>query len=79
MADLFDLVVVVETPMEQRLARLERRSLPHTQALARMRAQATDEQRRALADIVLVNNGTTEDLANGVTWIWEQRVQPALA
>ena len=79
MADLFDLVVVVETPMEQRLARLERRGLPRAQALARMRAQATDEQRRALADVVLVNNGTTEDLADGVTWIWEQRVLPALA
>lgn len=79
MADLFDLVIVVETPMKQRLERLERRGLPRAQALARMRAQATDEARRALADVVLVNNGTTEDLADGVTWIWEHRVLPALA
>ncbi|MCL3777505.1 MULTISPECIES: dephospho-CoA kinase [unclassified Actinomyces] len=79
MADLFDLVVVVETPMAQRLARLERRGLPPAQAEARVRAQATDAQRRALADVVLVNDGTVEDLADGVAWLWEHRVLPALA
>ncbi|MGK2348111.1 dephospho-CoA kinase [Actinomyces sp. W5033] len=79
MADLFDLVVVVETPMGQRLARLEQRGLAPAQAEARVRAQATDAQRRALADVVLVNDGTVEDLADGVAWLWEHRLAPALA
>ncbi|WP_167202225.1 dephospho-CoA kinase [Actinomyces respiraculi] len=79
MADLFDLVVVVEAPMAQRLARLEQRGLPPEQAEARVRAQATDTHRRALADVVLLNDGTEEDLADGVAWLWEHRVQQARA
>lgn len=76
MADLFDAVVVVESPLEQRLERLERRGLERAEAMARMASQASDEARRALADVVLVNNGTEADLADGVAWLWDNRLAP---
>lgn len=79
MADLFDLVVVVEAPIDQRVARLAQRGLSPEQAEARMRAQATDTHRRALADIVLLNDGTEEDLAGDVAWLWAHRIEGALA
>ena len=76
MADLFDSVVVVESPLEQRLERLERRGLERAEAMARMARQADDEARRALADVLLVNNGPEADLADGVAWLWDNRLSP---
>ena len=45
-----------------RLARLAGRGMPRGDARARMAAQATDEQRRAVADEVIVNDGTLDEL-----------------
>ena len=62
-AGAYDLVVVVEAPEELRVQRLARdRGMPAEEARARMASQATDEQRRAAADVVLVNDGTPDDL-----------------
>ncbi len=44
---------------------------------ARIAAQATDEQRRAVADIVIDNNGTTAQLRDAVDAAWRDRVLPA--
>jgi dephospho-CoA kinase len=44
-----------------------------------MAAQATDEQRRAVADVVLDNSGTQDELAVQVDRFWAERVVPALA
>ena len=63
-------VVVVEAPEEARLPRLLGRGLTEEQAQARMASQATDEQRRALADYVIVNDRTPEDLAAAVDEVW---------
>jgi len=50
----FDLVVVVDTPAEQRVSRLmDQRGLSLEEATARVAAQATDSQRLAHADVVL--------------------------
>jgi dephospho-CoA kinase len=50
----FDLVVVVDTPAEQRVSRLmDQRGLSLEEATARVEAQATDAQRLAHADVVL--------------------------
>ena len=45
-------------------------------ARARIAAQATDEQRRAVADVVLDNSGTREQLAEQVERFWAERVEP---
>lgn len=74
-AGAFDLVVVVETPEALRVRRLVAdRGMPAGQARARMAAQASDEQRRAVADVVLVNDGTPADLRTQVDRLWTERV-----
>jgi dephospho-CoA kinase len=68
--DTFDDVVVVEAPDDIRLARLEGRGLPREQALERMKAQATNEQRRAAASYVIDNGTTRERLREQVDQVW---------
>jgi dephospho-CoA kinase len=77
-AGSYDLVLVVETDLETRVARLEERGLAAEDARARIASQATDEQRRAVADVVLRNDGDRADLEAQVQRFWTERVQPAL-
>src|SRR5690348_2971742 len=58
LANGFDLVVVVLAGEATRVARLVRdRGLSEAEARSRIAAQATDEQRRAVAHVVLTNDG----------------------
>jgi dephospho-CoA kinase len=75
-AGAFDLVLVVEADLETRVARLVQRGLREADARARIAAQATDEQRRAVADVVLDNSGTPEELAAQVDRFWAEHVAP---
>ena len=59
-------VVVVEAHANVRLERLAARGMAADDARARMAAQATDAERRAVADHVLVNDGDEADLAERV-------------
>ena len=69
----YDEVVVVLAPEAVRLDRLVRlRGLDEDEARARIAAQATDEQRRAAATVLLVNDGTLEDLHDQVDALWER-------
>ena len=72
----YDLVLVVEADPATRISRLVQRGLSAEDARARMAAQATDEQRRAVADVVLDNSGTPEELAEQVDRFWAERVAP---
>jgi dephospho-CoA kinase len=74
MASGFDVVVVVLADEASRVSRLAGRGMPEDDARARIRAQATDEQRRAVADVVIDNNGTIEDLRRQVEAVWERLV-----
>jgi dephospho-CoA kinase len=67
-------VVVVEADPATRIERLVGRGLSEDDARARIAAQATDEQRRAVADVVLDNSGTREQLAAQVDRFWRERV-----
>jgi len=79
-ADRYDLVVVVEAPAELRAERLARdRGMSPDEARSRMAAQATDDQRRAAADVVLVNDGDLDKLRAEVDRVWRERVVPALS
>ena len=63
MAKGFDVVVVVDVPPEIQLDRLVRiRGMAEADAKARMAHQATREQRLAIADIVIDNSGSLDDL-----------------
>jgi dephospho-CoA kinase len=66
----FDVVVVVDVPAELQVSRLAGRGLPEDQARARMAAQATREQRLAIANIVIDNSGTQADLDRRVAEVW---------
>jgi len=67
----YDRVVVVEAPLDAQLNRLaESRGLNREQALARIAAQASAEQRRAVAWRVIVNDGTLDDLRRKVDEVW---------
>lgn len=68
----FDMVLVVAAPLEERLRRMiQDRGMSEADALARIAAQASDAERAAVADIVIENSGTLEQLRDKVTEIWE--------
>ncbi|GAB3434215.1 dephospho-CoA kinase [Flindersiella endophytica] len=71
-ASRFDAVVVVDAPEEVQLARLAERGLSASDAKARIAAQATREQRRAVADHVIDNSGDLESLERQVRAVWER-------
>ena len=77
-ASSYDLVVVVEADPETRVARLVQRGLTAEDARARIAVQARDAQRRAIADVVLDNSGTPEQLAAQVDRFWAERVAPRI-
>lgn len=72
----YHLVVVVDAPVEVRLARLRERGLPSEQARARMAAQADEPARRAAADMWLDNGGSHELLAQQVAALHAHRLLP---
>lgn len=59
----YDAVLVVETPVALRLERLVKRGMTLADARARIEAQASDEERRAIADVVVMNDSSVADLA----------------
>jgi dephospho-CoA kinase len=68
-----DAVVVVEADEDARVARVQaERGLDPEDVRARMAAQASSEQREALADVVIRNDGTAEDLRARVAALWEE-------
>ncbi|MFQ1001133.1 dephospho-CoA kinase [Modestobacter sp. SSW1-42] len=73
-----DLVLVVEADPDTRVERLVGRGLSADDARARMASQATDEQRRAVADVVLRNDGDRASLAAQVDRFWAEWVTPAV-
>ncbi|NVM99251.1 dephospho-CoA kinase [Arthrobacter sp. SDTb3-6] len=73
----FHLVVVVDAPAGQRLARMTaNRGMAEADARARMAAQAGDGQRRAAADVVLDNSGPPEKALAALGLLWERRLLP---
>lgn len=77
--DRYQLVVMIEASMENRLKRLERRGLSPELARTRMQNQASDEERRKVADIVLNNDGPDSAIALIATELMEHRFLPFAA
>ncbi|MFF8602724.1 dephospho-CoA kinase [Streptomyces sp. NPDC015232] len=78
LAPLYDLVVVVDAAPETQLDRLVRlRGMTEDEARARMAAQATRAQRRAVADLLIDNDGPLEALEPQVRKVWEELRQRA--
>ncbi|RJO69247.1 dephospho-CoA kinase [Nocardia panacis] len=77
LAPLMNLVVVVDVDAETRIRRLvEFRGIAESDARARISTQATDEQRRAVADVLLDNSGPAESIEKSVRELWDERLAP---
>ncbi len=76
----FDVVIVVDVPPGLQAERLvSLRGMAPGQARARMAAQASREQRLAVADIVIDNSGSLDDLDRRVAEVWaylQRRADP---
>jgi dephospho-CoA kinase len=73
LAPLYDLVVVIDAADETRLERLVKlRGMAESEARARMAAQASREDRLAVADLVVDNDGPLERLEPQVHAVWEE-------
>jgi dephospho-CoA kinase len=73
LADAYDLVVVVDVPPRIQLDRLMRlRSMSREQAQARIAAQASRDQRLAIAGIVVDNSGSLAELDRQVGDLWTE-------
>ena len=72
----FDRVITVSASADLRRARLESRGLTGYQISERMAAQATDAQREAIADYVIVNEGSLDDLLRSVEELYNNRLYP---
>ena len=71
----YDVVIVVQAPREERIRRMvEDRGWTRQDAEARMAAQATDEQRAEIADYLLVNDGTRDQLLARVEELYRQEL-----
>lgn len=77
---LIDRTLLVDAPETEQVARVSRRdhvSIEHVQAI--MQTQTTREQRRALADDVIVNDGSLADLEAQVDTLHEKYSKAANA
>lgn len=76
-APFFHLVVIVHADEEDRVARLTgQRGMPEADARARIKAQASEADRRAVADVWLDNSGGPDDLAALARHLWDERLVP---
>jgi dephospho-CoA kinase len=74
--DRFDYVITVEASLENRISRLKNRGLKGYEIEARMKVQATDEERAAIADLVFNNDGDMDQLLRQVENIYEEVLLP---
>ena len=71
MESLFDFLVIVISSDKNRLERLVQRGLTKEQASARMAKQVSDDERKAAADFLIVNDGNLDQLEADVQKIWQ--------
>ncbi|MEI7539880.1 MAG: dephospho-CoA kinase [Actinomycetes bacterium] len=70
--DRFDVVITVEAAMENRISRLRAKGLHISEIQSRIAAQATREQRESIADFLIENDGSEDDLLRKVENIWDE-------
>ncbi|MBJ7286446.1 MAG: dephospho-CoA kinase [Candidatus Nanopelagicus sp.] len=67
----FDYIVTVSTSEEIRVARLLKRGLTKDQITKRIQAQAIDSEREVIADLIIKNEKSQEELFTQVEKLWE--------
>jgi dephospho-CoA kinase len=72
-AERYEVIVVVDAPTDTQLDRLTRlRGMSEADAKARMAKQASREERRAIADYVVDNDGDLDSLEAQVEHVWAE-------
>jgi dephospho-CoA kinase len=74
--DRFDYVITVEASLENRISRLKSRGLKGYEIEARMKVQASDEQRAEIADLIFNNDGDLDSLLRQVENVYEDVLLP---
>ena len=69
--DRFDLIITIESELENRIARLRDRGMHISEIEGRIAAQATREQRIEIADFLIENDGSEDELLRQVENIWD--------
>jgi dephospho-CoA kinase len=75
-AEVADHILAISVPVDVRMARAIAKGVDPEDAAARIARQATDEERAAIADTVIENTGTVEELHEALQRLWEQEVDP---
>ena len=76
-AENFDLIITIEADLEARKERLRKRGMFISEIEKRIAQQASREDREAIADFVLINDGDEDALLRAVENLWEEL--PSLA
>lgn len=77
--EVVDAVLAISADEDARLTRLAARGMSAQDARARMDAQATDAERRDIADWVLDNDGSLESFRHTLSLFWDREVAPRVA
>jgi dephospho-CoA kinase len=75
-ADRFDYVITVESDETLRRERLHERGMKDYEISRRIAAQASDQDRANIADVVVTNNGSLDELTRAVEQLWERELLP---
>lgn len=75
-AKRFDFVIAVQTPMELRIERLSQRGMKLYEIEKRIAAQASDQERASIANVIVVNDGSLDQLRSKVEELWFTQLQP---
>lgn len=68
----FDLIITIEADLEIRKVRLRKRGMFSSEIERRIAQQASREDREAIADFVLLNDGDEDQLLRAVENLWEE-------
>ena len=70
-AELVDEVLAISAPEEMRVERAVARGMSEADARARIACQATDAEREAVADHVIINDTTLDEYLERLTRFWD--------
>ena len=72
-----DLAVLVTARLDAKLARLQKKGIPRSRGIQRLRSQLRDVRMRRMADVVIRNDGTIADLNRQCRDLWQNIVAQA--
>lgn len=72
----FDFVITISAPLELRRQRCIERGMKAYEFDKRVESQASDEERAAISDVVIVNDGDPDQLLRALEDLWEETLIP---